>query len=53
LNEASVKLQQAYKKINEFKDMIAEAGFTEIINRRFKWPINYWPKDKKYKELKV
>jgi SAM-dependent methyltransferase len=53
LNEASVKLQQAYKKIDEFKDMMAEAGFTEIVDRRFKWPTNHWPKDKKYKELGV
>ncbi|KAI8400728.1 hypothetical protein FOFC_19576 [Fusarium oxysporum] len=53
LNEASVKLQQAYKKIDEFKDMMAEAGFTEIVDMRFKWPTNHWPKDKKYKELGV
>ncbi|KAL5600691.1 hypothetical protein FOVSG1_008503 [Fusarium oxysporum f. sp. vasinfectum] len=51
LNEASVKLQQAYKKIDEFKDMMAETGFTEIVDMRFKWPTNHWPKDKKYKEL--
>lgn len=53
LNEASVKLQQAYKKIDEFADMMAEAGFTEIVDMRFKWPTNQWPKDKKYKELGV
>lgn len=53
LNESSIKLQQAYQKIDEFKDIMSKAGFTEIVDTRFKWPSNHWPKDKKYKELGV
>ncbi|KAH7183588.1 S-adenosyl-L-methionine-dependent methyltransferase [Fusarium flagelliforme] len=53
LDEASVKLQQPYKSLHLFKDILSEAGFTEIVDMRFKWPINHWPKDKKYKELGV
>ncbi|KAI1071379.1 hypothetical protein LB507_011687, partial [Fusarium sp. FIESC RH6] len=53
LNEASIKLKQPYEKINKFADMMAKAGFTEIVYMRFKWPTNHWPKDKKYKELGV
>jgi hypothetical protein len=53
LNESSIKLQQAYQKIDGFKDIMAEAGFTDIVDSRFKWPTNHWPKDKKYKELGV
>lgn len=53
LNEASVKLEQPYKQIDAFKDMMAKAGFTNIVDTRFKWPTNHWPKDKKYKELGV
>ncbi|KAI8710481.1 hypothetical protein NCS52_01565100 [Fusarium sp. LHS14.1] len=30
---------------------MAEVGFTNIVATRFKWPINRWAKDKKYKEL--
>lgn len=53
LNESSIKLQQAYQKIDEFKDIMSKAGFIEIVDTRFKWPSNHWPKDKKYKELGV
>lgn len=53
LDEASVKLQQPYKSLHLFKDFLSEAGFTEIVDMRFKWPINHWPKEKKYKELGV
>ncbi|KAF4993762.1 hypothetical protein FGRMN_6236 [Fusarium graminum] len=28
-----------------------DAGFTDIVDTRFKWPTNPWPKDKKHKEL--
>ncbi|KAH6954590.1 S-adenosyl-L-methionine-dependent methyltransferase [Fusarium avenaceum] len=53
LNESSIKLQQAYQKIDEFKDIMLKAGFIDIVDTRFKWPSNHWPKDKKYKELGV
>ncbi|CAG7562055.1 unnamed protein product [Fusarium equiseti] len=53
LVEASVKLKQPYQSLHLFKDILSEAGFTEIVDMRFKWPINHWPKDKKYKELGV
>jgi hypothetical protein len=53
LNESSVKLQQAYQKIDGFRDIMAEAGFTKIVDTRLKWPSSHWPKDKKYWELGV
>jgi hypothetical protein len=30
---------------------MAEVGFTDIVETRFKWPTNSWAKGKKYKEL--
>ena len=30
---------------------MTEAGFEEIRELRFKWPIGGWPKDKKMKEI--
>ncbi|KAF4448378.1 hypothetical protein F53441_8186 [Fusarium austroafricanum] len=51
LNEASVKLQLPYAQLDAFKGMMAEVGFTEIVDRRFKWPTNPWPKEKKFKDL--
>ncbi|KAH8783433.1 hypothetical protein F5883DRAFT_404110, partial [Diaporthe sp. PMI_573] len=31
--------------------IMAEVGFTDIVETRFKWPTNSWAKGKKYKEL--
>jgi hypothetical protein len=30
--------------------MIA-AGFEDVVEIQYKWPLNKWPRDKKYKEL--
>ena len=31
--------------------MLIEAGFDDVVEVRYKWPQNRWPKDKKLKEL--
>ncbi|UQC76470.1 methyltransferase domain-containing protein [Colletotrichum lupini] len=36
-----------------YKEQLAEAGFTNIEEKIYKWPSNPWPKDPKYKELGV
>lgn len=30
---------------------MTEVGFIDIVENRFKWPTNRWPKDERYKEL--
>ncbi|CAM1503446.1 Fc.00g082220.m01.CDS01 [Cosmosporella sp. VM-42] len=51
LEEAATKLGRPYEQLDKFKEIMAEVGFTEIVDTRFKWPTNCWAKDKKYKEL--
>ncbi|EEU37404.1 uncharacterized protein NECHADRAFT_101990 [Fusarium vanettenii 77-13-4] len=51
LEEAAAKLERKFAKTPSFKGYLADAGFTEIVETRFKWPTNRWPKDPKYKEL--
>ncbi|OBR02599.1 TAM domain methyltransferase [Colletotrichum higginsianum IMI 349063] len=34
-----------------YKQQLAEAGFTNVTERVYKWPSNPWPKDGKFKEL--
>ncbi|KAK7418289.1 hypothetical protein QQX98_004074 [Neonectria punicea] len=51
LDEAAMKLQRSFEKTNRFKDIMAEAGFVDVVETRFKWPTNRWPKERKYKEL--
>ncbi|KAK7398131.1 hypothetical protein QQX98_012495 [Neonectria punicea] len=51
LDEASIKHGRAYQAIDGFKGIVAEAGFVDVVESRFKWPTNAWPKDKKHKEI--
>lgn len=38
-------------RISYVPEMMRKAGFVDIVSVPHKWPINTWPKDKKYKEL--
>lgn len=51
LDEAFIKLGCRSEHFEKIKEIMAEVGFTDIVDTRFKWPTNRWPKDKKYKEL--
>ncbi|CAM1503383.1 Fc.00g081590.m01.CDS01 [Cosmosporella sp. VM-42] len=51
LYDASVKSGRAYQDIEQFEGMMIKAGFVDIVKTCFKWPMNTWPQDKKYKEL--
>ncbi|KAG7403054.1 putative methyltransferase tdiE [Fusarium oxysporum f. sp. rapae] len=51
LREASDKLGRPCIPTKELKNIMGKVGFTNIVETRFKWPSNCWPKDKKYKEL--
>ncbi|KAK0615133.1 methyltransferase [Bombardia bombarda] len=35
----------------DFKSMLAEAGFVDIVETKERVPMNRWPKDRRYKEL--
>jgi hypothetical protein len=37
--------------VYKYKEWLANAGFVDIVEKKYKWPANRWPKDKKYKEL--
>lgn len=51
LEEASTKLGRPFVKFDEMREHMEKAGFTDIVDGRFKWPSNPWPKERKYKEL--
>lgn len=34
-----------------YEQQLADAGFVNIRVVRDKWPVNRWPKDKRYKQL--
>lgn len=37
----------------KMKDFMEQAGFQDIVEKTYKWPIGAWPKDTKLKELGV
>ncbi|KAF4451644.1 hypothetical protein F53441_5323 [Fusarium austroafricanum] len=51
LGEAFSKLGSTSIEFDRIKAIMKEAGFVDIVDTRFKWPTNPWPRDKKYKEL--
>jgi hypothetical protein len=34
-----------------WKALLEEAGFVDVVERVYKWPTNSWPRDPKYKKL--
>ncbi|KAJ4129193.1 hypothetical protein NW768_007728 [Fusarium equiseti] len=51
LSEAFIKLGSTAIEFDRIKAIMEEAGFVDVVDTRFKWPTNAWPRDKKYKEL--
>ncbi|KAF5669936.1 methyltransferase [Fusarium heterosporum] len=51
LDEAAGKFNRCFERTTRFKDLLKEVGFVDVVETRYKWPTNHWPKDKKYKEL--
>ncbi|KAK1759903.1 S-adenosyl-L-methionine-dependent methyltransferase [Echria macrotheca] len=35
----------------EYPAMFEAAGFVDVVVKKFKWPSNIWPRDKKHKEM--
>ncbi|KAL6406919.1 hypothetical protein AUP68_09735 [Ilyonectria robusta] len=51
LDKAAKEHGTPFIDTNRFKPLMAEVGFVDIKEKPFKWPINRWPKEKRFKEL--
>ncbi|KAM5349786.1 hypothetical protein ACJ41O_006291 [Fusarium nematophilum] len=49
--EAAAKLGRPFDEGANHEARLQEQGFINIQRKVFKWPINPWPKDPKYKEI--
>ncbi|KAI8266274.1 Secondary metabolism regulator LAE1 [Colletotrichum sp. SAR 10_98] len=49
--EALEKLGSPFEDVIHFESMLTEIGFEDVNVKRFKWPTNSWPQDKKHKNL--
>lgn len=41
----------SFRTIEHMKEYMQEAGFVDVVEHRFVWPIGPWPKDPKLKDL--
>jgi len=53
LDAATTKFGRPFQPIDELKPMMEAAGFVDVVESRFVWPSNTWPRDRQLKELGV
>ncbi|KAK1545492.1 hypothetical protein CPAR01_02994 [Colletotrichum paranaense] len=51
IRSGSEKMGRVFIDVSTLKSLVLEAGFVDVELRIFKWPMNGWPKDEKYKKL--
>lgn len=51
LIEAAEKIGKTFQIFNHTKEYITQAGFTDVKEKRYKVPVEYWSSDRKMKEL--
>ena len=49
--EAAAKIGRYLDSAKSYKAEMERVGFTDVVQTIHIWPMNRWPKDKKYKEL--
>lgn len=49
--EAGKRYGKSMRVLNTMRDAMIDAGFEDVTEVRFKWPVGGWAKDKKMKEL--
>jgi hypothetical protein len=49
--EGTEKVGCSITAAKDFKKQLEEAGFINVVEKRYQWPTNTWPKDKKLKQL--
>ena len=53
LLEATIKMGSPLNSALTTKERLAKAGFVNIVQKEFVWPMNSWPKDQKLKNLGI
>ncbi|KAL1892996.1 hypothetical protein Sste5346_006676 [Sporothrix stenoceras] len=49
--ESMEKLGRPVVSAQQWKPLMEQCGFEDVTQTIYKWPINRWPRDKKYKDL--
>lgn len=48
---AGEKMGRTFKIANQSKQLMQDAGFVDIVEKRYKMPVGGWMKDAKWKEI--
>lgn len=51
LEGAGAKFGRRFVVASELRELMLDAGFEGVSLSRYKWPMNDWPRDPRYKEL--
>lgn len=51
INLGEEKTGMTFRTLEMMKDMMEEAGFVDVVERKFVWPIGPWPKDQRLKDM--
>jgi hypothetical protein len=49
--ESTAKLGARMDSAKSYKTQLEAAGFIGVVEVKYKWPQNHWPKNQKYKEI--
>ncbi|KAL2268072.1 hypothetical protein VTJ83DRAFT_2918 [Remersonia thermophila] len=49
--QAADTIGRSIESGKKYKEQMEEAGFVNVVEKVYKWPINPWPKDARYKEI--
>lgn len=49
--EGSTRVGRTWADPRNYKTIMEQVGFVDVVETRFKWPLNTWPRDPKLKEL--
>jgi hypothetical protein len=48
---ASFKLSIPLNSVKGVKRIMEDAGYVDVVETKYKWPMNKWPAEKKMKEI--
>jgi hypothetical protein len=51
--EASFKLSIPLDSVKGVKKIMEDAGYVDVVEKEYKWPMNKWPAEKKMKEIGI
>ena len=49
--EAGHMLHHSVESAKHYRQQMVDAGFVNVQEKLYKWPINAWPRDARYKEI--